>query len=91
MNARGKQGILRGAAPVEKDEEQFRNSRASQLYQDVTKLGKIQSTLSEKDGLIQRLRDTNEELTQQLGVLSHRLDDLMVKVRQKQIQDEKLQ
>ena len=38
---------------------------------------------------IARLKDTNEELTSQLNMLAQRLDDLMLKVKQKQLHDDK--
>ncbi|CDW84921.1 UNKNOWN [Stylonychia lemnae] len=45
--------------------------------------------IDDKDATIQRLQDTNEELNNQLKLLSNRLDDLMFKVKQKQLQDDK--
>lgn len=39
--------------------------------------------------MIQRLKDTNTELNTQFQLLSTRLDDLMLKVRQKQVQDDR--
>eukprot|EP00347_Sterkiella_histriomuscorum_P000706 403374819 len=45
--------------------------------------------IDDRDANIQLLKDTNEELTNQLAMLSQRLDDLMLKVKQKQLQDDK--
>lgn len=56
---------------------------------NLRKIDDIQLEIDEKEGLVQRLNDTNKELTQQLKTLSQRLDELMNKMRQKQMNDDK--